>query len=151
MNESLEYYENYVVDEDDKNVKYEFSDEFGNEFLVQFKNDTVGPKFRPVLGNSYELTYFAKDPRTGKWSIGAIVSTNIYKVVQTVIGNILPKFLETRPWVSTIRLEGLPKDGEVGVSKRTRLYQRFLERNPLPGFRIQSVSANRFNLEKNKK
>lgn len=150
MNERLSGYKHDVVDDNDKKVKYGFSDEFGNEFLVVFTNDTVGPSSRPMLGNSYELTYFTKDS-SGKWSTSEVVSTNVYKVVQTVLGDVLSNFIEDRPWVSAIRLEGLPKEGETGKSKRTKLYQRYLEANPVPGFRIESTSINRFNLVKNKK
>ena len=151
MNESLQGYQNRVVDQNDKKVKYEFTDDYGNDFLVVFNNDPIGPINKPMLGNSYELTYFVRDPETGDWSIDSLVSTNVYRVVQTVLGDILSDFVKERPWVSVIRLEGLAKDGEIGKSKRTKLYLRFLESNPLPDFRIEMVSANRFNLVKNKK
>ena len=151
MKESLEGYENRVVDGNDRKVKYEFTDDYGNDFLVVFNNDPIGPKNKPMLGNSYELTYFAKDPKTGEWSIDALVSTNVYRVVQTVLGDVLSDFVAERPWVSVIRLEGLAKDGEVGKSKRTKLYLRYLESNPLPDFRTEIVSTNRINLVKNKK
>lgn len=159
MNESLGGYDYRVVEnQKDIKVKYEIVDEFGNEFLVVFRNDTVGPSFKPMLGTSYELTYFAKDPETGEWSIDAIVSTNVYKLMKTIFGdvrdterrNVLSDFLETRQWVSVIRLEGLAKDGELGITKRTKLYLRHLRNNPLPGFRVEEVSANRINLVKNK-
>lgn len=151
MNESLEGYEKRVVDENDRKVKYEFTDDYGNEFLVVFNNDPIGPRNKPMLGNSYELTYFARDPETGDWSIDAMVSTNVYRVVQTVLGDVLGDFVAERPWVSVIRLEGLAKNGEVGESKRTRLYLRYLDSNPIPGFRLEKVSTNRINLIRNKK
>jgi hypothetical protein len=149
MNDNLQGYTSELVDNNDRKVKYEFSDDFGNEFLVVFTNDPIGPKMKPMLGNSYEVTYFVKDG-TGQWSVDTIVSTNIYRLMRTVLGDVLKDFLQTRPWVSTLRLEGLAKDGELGQTKRTKLYLRHLMSNPLPGFRIEQVSTNRINLIKTK-
>lgn len=129
-------------------VKYWLEDNYGNEFLVVFKNDTIGPSMKPILGNSYEMTYYTKDPETLEWSVSYIVNTNVYRLIQTILGDILSDFVETRPWVNKIRLEGLAKKGETDITKRTKLYLRYFTNNPLPGFKIDKISTNRINLVK---
>lgn len=141
-------YKNRVVDNNDKKVKYEFTDEYGNDFLVVFTNDTVGPISKPMLGKSYELTYFVKDTDSGDWSVSKVVNTNLRLLLRTILGDILTDFLNDRPWVNTIRLEGLAKDGEVGQTKRTKVYLRYFENNEVEGFKLVQVSLNRMNLIK---
>ncbi len=148
MNESMIGYKNRVVDNNDKKVKYEFTDEYGNDFLVVFTNDTVGPISKPMLGKSYELTYFVKDTDSGDWSVSKVVNTNLRLLLRTILGDILTDFLNDRPWVNTIRLEGLAKDGEVGQTKRTKVYLRYFENNEVEGFKLVQVSLNRMNLIK---
>ena len=48
--------------------QYHFSDDLGNKYLVQFKNDKIGTKLKPILGNSYELTYYVWDDDINDWS-----------------------------------------------------------------------------------
>jgi hypothetical protein len=148
MNESMIGYKNRLVDNNDKKVKYEFTDEYGNDFLVVFTNDTVGPISKPMLGKSYELTYFVKDTESGDWSVSKVVNTNLRLLLRTILGDILTDFLNDRPWVNTIRLEGLAKDGEVGQTKRTKVYLRYFENNEVEGFKLVQVSLNRMNLIK---
>ena len=124
-------------------VKYRFDDLDGNKYRVLFKNDSIGPKNNPFLGNSYELAYFVWDEEKNKWSVSKIVNSikgNVYSTLKTIFGEILKDFLETRPWVKSIWLEGLLKDQEVSLqSQRTRAYLRYLKNNPIPGFNVKNL------------
>lgn len=73
MNESIESYSFEVESNDDFNVKYRFDDLDGNKYLVQFKNDSIGSKSKPILGTSYELSYFVWDDEINNWSVSKIV------------------------------------------------------------------------------
>jgi len=148
MNEDLDLcYDFSVVDEKDTNVKYQFLDDFGNKFLVVFKNDTIGPADSKRVGDSWEVIYLVEVDSNDKvkktewpnksgrfWSIEKIVPTNIYKIVSTVLGDITKDFLSNHPEVKMLRLEGLSKNDETGLTKRTKTYKRFLERNPIDGY-----------------
>lgn len=141
IRESIEIYEikSEVNDNNNLVVKYNFVDSYNNEFMVQFKNDTVGPQFKPMLGNSYELTWYVWDEVINNWSVTKIVNGNIYSILYTVFGNILNTFLTKRPWVTTVRFEGIEKEKEKEiVTQRTRFYLRHLRNNPLDGFRLES-------------
>lgn len=160
MNEDLDLcYDFSVVDEKDTNVKYQFSDDFENNFLVVFKNDTVGPAFSKRVGDSWEVIYLVEVDSTDNsvnktewngrfWSIEKIVPTNIYKVVSTVLGDITTNFLSNHPETRMIRLEGLSKNGESGLTKRTKLYKRFLERNPIDGYLVEDKGNRIFIVKK---
>ncbi len=160
MNEDLDLcYDFLVVDEKDTNVKYQFSDDFGNNFLVVFKNDTVGPAFSKRVGDSWEVIYLVEVDSTDNsinktewngrfWSIEKIVPTSIYKVVSTVLGDITTDFLSNHPETRMIRLEGLSKNGESGLTKRTKLYKRFLERNPIDGYSVEDKGNRIFIVKK---
>lgn len=174
MNEDLDlHYDSLVVDEKDTNVKYEFVDDFGNKFLVVFKNDTIGPEFSKRVGDSWEVIYLVEvdesevtvdtdgsfvllnnhSAKINKWndrfwSIEKIVPTNIYKVVATVLGDITTKFLSNRPETRMLRLEGLSKYGESGLTKRTKLYKRFLDRNPIDGYLVEDKGNRIFIVKK---
>jgi hypothetical protein len=162
MNEDLDLcYDFSVVDEKDTNVKYQFLDDFGNKFLVVFKNDTIGPEFSKRVGDSWEVIYLVEVDSNDKvkktewpnksgrfWSIEKIVPTNIYKVVATVLGDITTNFLSNRPETRMLRLEGLSKDGESGLTKRTKLYKRFLDRNPIDGYSVEDKGNRIFIVKK---
>ena len=129
-------------------VKYGFTDIDGNDYLVQFKNDSTGPK-NSILGSSYELTYFVWDEDILNWSVDKIVNSNIFRVTKTVFGDIVSLFLNSTPWVKTLRFEGISKEteGKYVITKRTKLYTRFLKNNPIEGYRLES-DMNRINLIK---
>lgn len=136
---------------DDFLVKYEFTDLDGNDYLVQFKNDTLGPKSRPILGNSYELTYYVWDDEVNNWNVNKIVNGNVWRILHTVLGTVLIDFVTKRPWVTTIRIEGLAKEQEKDfVTQRTKMYLRHLRNNTIPGFRVENFGNNKINLIKNK-
>jgi hypothetical protein len=131
------YYVESEVNENDYVVKYEFNDNYDNRFMVQFKNDTVGPKSKPMLGNSYELTWYVWD--VNNWSVTKIVNGNTFSILYTIFGDILNKFLSKRTWVTSIRFEGIEKEKEKEiVTQRTRFYLRHLRNNPISGFRLEN-------------
>lgn len=155
MNERIKVYSFEEESNDDFNVKYRFDDLDGNKYLVQFKNDSIGAKFKPMLGTSYELSYFVWDDEINDWSVSKIVNSvkgNVYSTLETIFGKILNYFLEKRSWVKSIWFEGLSKDQEVSYqSQRTRVYLRYLRNNPVSGFDVQNFGNNKITLIKNNK
>ena len=151
MNENIESYSiDKIMDSDDFLVRYEFTDSNENRYLVQFKNDTIGPKTKPMLGKCYELTYYVWDEDVNNWNVNKLVNTNLYRVLHTVFGVILIDFLEKKPWVHQIRLEGLAKEQEREyVTQRTKAYLRHLKNNPIPNFRVENFGNNKINIIKN--
>ena len=153
MNESIESYSFEIESNDDLNVKYIFDDLDGNKYIVQFKNDSIGPKSKPILGKSYELAYFVWDSEINDWSVSKIVNSvkgNVYSTLKTIFDKILNYFLESRSWVKSIWFEGLSKDQEISYqSQRSRVYLRYLTNNPIPGFDVQNFGNNRITLIRN--
>jgi hypothetical protein len=81
--------------------------------------------------------------------VSKIVNANPYRTLETVLGEILPDFIKRKSWVTTIRIEGLSKDLEKNfISQRTRLYVRYLSRNPIPNFKLET-NGNTIKLIKN--
>ena len=147
MNESIEGYSFYIESNDDLNVKYRFDDLDGNKYLVQFKNDSIGPN-KSILGTSYELSYFVWDNDINAWSISKIVNSgNVYTTLKTIFGKILNDFLKSRSWVKSIWFIGLAKEDDISQSQRSRIYLRHLKNNPIPGFYVNSL-GNRIVLTK---
>ena len=150
--EGIESYKVDIFSNSDFITKYVFSDLEGNEYLVQFKNDVVGPKNNPMVGSSYELTYFVWDEETEDWSIDKIVNSNVFRVMKTIFGEIVPLFLSKNSWVNLLRFEGLGKENEnkFAITQRTKLYLRYLSNNPIEGYKMEN-NGNRINLIKIKK
>jgi len=146
INELVESYKFNLVSDDDYIINYNFIDIDNNEYLVQFKNDTIGPKSKPQLSKTYELTFYTKD-ENNNWSVSIIVNSNIWRLLKTIFTDILNDFLERKKWVRIIRMEGLSKEIEKEyVSQRTKIYLRHLQRNPINGFKIEYFGSNKINL-----
>lgn len=112
----------------DDEFHYYFNDEFGNEFMVEFDR----------IGNEVEVVYLVKDntKKYFKWSYKE-VSTNIFKVTETILGRILPDFLASNDWVEEVLIKGLSKEKESDIiSKRTKWYLRYLKNNPIEGWNL---------------
>jgi len=150
--EGIESYKVNILTNSNFITKYVFSDLEGNEYLVQLKNDVVGPKNNPIIGSSYELTYFVWDEGIGDWSIDKIVNSNVFRVMKTIFGEIVPLFLNENSWVNLLRFEGLAKENEnkFAITQRTKLYLRYLSNNPIDGYKMEN-NGNRINLIKIKK
>ena len=153
IKESVETYDiKSEVNENNFVIKYEFNDDDGNRFMVQFKNDTIGPKSKPMLGNSYELTWYVWDNEIENWSVTKVVNSNVWKILHTIFGVILEDFILKNPIVTEIRFEGLAKDVEKNyLTQRTKLYLRHLKNNPVTGFKLENFGSNRIILRKIKK
>ena len=64
-----------------------------------------------------------------------IVSTNIYRLLKTILGDILNHFTSRNKWCTLIAIKGLSKDKEKEeVSSRTKVYYRYLQQNPINGW-----------------
>lgn len=145
--EGVESYEVELLPCNEFVVKYGFVDMDGNDYLVQFKNDAMGPG-KSNLGTSYELTYFVWDEEIEDWSISKIVNSNIFRLMKTIFGEIVPSFLNEHSWVKVLRFEGLEKKIERDfVTQRTKLYVRYLSNNPIDGYKMEKY-GNRVNLVK---
>ena len=116
---------------------YEFEDEeFGYRYLVEFNKKSEG---------EYELKYYFFDDHKQEWSVSALSGHNIWRVIKTVFGNILTDFLTNKSrWgerllrCKRLSIIGLSKTLEKSYqSQRTRVYLRYLVRNPIPGFKVE--------------
>lgn len=146
---SVESYKWEFISDDNFIVKYSFLDSMDNEYLVEFKNDydTVGD--RKVLSKQYELLYFVKDD--DNYNVRKIVNVNPYRTLKTILDDILNDFLKRKSWISSIRMQGLDKDFEKDfITQRTKLYVRYLQRNPIPNFELKQY-GNTLKLNKNGK
>jgi len=120
-----------VVRDDDFHVDYEFEDHLGNKFLVQFKNITRNGR----LSKEYTFSYFVWDNDIQNWSVSKEINSNPYRIVRTVLGDILQEFIKRKLWCGRIYFEGLSKETQKEyISQRSKLYSRFLEQNPVNGF-----------------
>jgi len=104
---------------------YYFNDEFGNEFRVEFDH---------LPQNESELRYLVKDKNN--WTFKEI-STNIYRITETIFGQIIPHFIQNNDWCESIIIKGLASKSESGeVTKRTKVYWRYFQNNPIEGWSI---------------
>ena len=130
-----------LVRDDNYNVDYTFEDDLGNRFLVQFKNILAGDK---RLSKEYNISYFVWDEDIQNWSVYKTVKSNPYRIIRTVLSDILSDFTNRKLWCNRISFEGLSKETQREfTSQRTKLYSRFLEINPLPGFKMTNY-GNKF-------
>ena len=136
--EGIESYEVNLLPGNDFLIKYTFTDVEENNYLVQLKNDSMGPG-NSNLGSSYELTYFVWDDEIKDWSISKVVNANIFRLVKTIFSDIVPEFLKNKPWIKMVRFEGLAKENEdkFVITQRTKLYVRFLTNNPIEGYKME--------------
>lgn len=145
--EEVQSYQWELVSDGDKKVKYTFDDANGNSYLVEIKNL---PGIKNDLSTSWELVYFVvdEDQYSRFFSVSKVVNVNPYRTLQTVFGDILRDFIKRKSWDKTIMIHGLAKDREREfISQRTKVYVRFLERNPIPGYKLTQY-GNRINLTK---
>jgi hypothetical protein len=134
--EEVQSYSFEIVSDNSMLFKYSFEDVVGNKYLVEFKNIPVR---RPgELSNVYELLYFVEDE--GSYSVSKIVNVNIYRVLQTVFGDILNDFSKRCSWAKEIFFVGLAKESEKDyITSRTRIYKRYLDMNPPKGFMVRQA------------
>lgn len=132
FNESLSFKDSVrIIRDNDFYVDYEFDDLLGNRFLVQFKNLTRSGK----LTKEYTFSYFVWDQDIENWSVTKEVGSNPFRIIRTVLGDILNDFMKRKLWCSRIYFEGLSSEQERDyISRRSKMYLRFLQQNPLIGW-----------------
>lgn len=136
-----------ITKDDNYYVDYTFEDHSGNKFLVQFKNITIG---KNTLSKEYTMSYFAWDIETNNWSVSKLVESSPYKIVATVLGTILNDFIKRKSFLcNKIQFEGLAKENEKDyMTQRTKMYLRYLQRNPIPNFKMTNYGNNIITLTK---
>lgn len=141
FNESLSFKNTVKILRDDNfHVDYEFEDHLGNKFLVQFKNITHNGR----LSKEYTFSYFVWDVDNDNWSVSKEIDSNPYRIVRTVLGDILNDFINRKRWCGRIYFEGLSKESQREyISQRSKFYLRFLEQNPVNGFNMANY-GNKF-------
>ena len=125
--ESIQSYDFRKVSDDE----YLFEDEFSNFFKVEFKK---------IDDDLVEVIYLVKEG--DNWTYKE-VKTNIFKITQTIIDDILTEYLNENEWVDVILIKGLSKVSEKDfISKRTKWYMRYLENNPIKGWNMERDGNN---------
>lgn len=142
--EAVDAYNWELISDESNKVQYNFEDLQGNQYLVEFKSL---PGIRKGdLSTQWELTYYVNSD--GNFIVSKVVNVNPYKVLKTVFDDILNDFIKRKSWVKVITMFGLAKDQEKSyVSQRTRMYVRYLQRNPISGYRMENF-GNKINLIK---
>ena len=131
---SLSRDNNYYVD-------YIFEDDLGNKFLVQFKNITIG---KGDLSKEYTMSYFVWDDNIQDWSVTKLVESSPWKIVSTVLGDIVNDFLKRKSFLcNKVQFEGLAKENEKNyMTQRTKMYLRYLTNNPISNFKMSNYGNN---------
>ena len=122
FNESVSFKDTVkMVRDNDFYVDYEFYDILGNHFFVQFKNITSNGK----LTKEYTFSYFVWDQDIENWSVTKEVGSNPFRIVRTVLGDVLNDFIKRKLWCSRIHFEGLSSEQERDyISRRSKMYLR---------------------------
>lgn len=121
----------------DEESNYRFEDDLGTKFLVEFHK----------IGDVSEMFWYYFDTTTQSWSL-EVIKTNIYRLLPTVLGEILKDYIFDNPDVMTILIRGKHEKFEKSpVSKRTRIFHAWLQKNPIQDFDL-SLVENEIYLEK---
>lgn len=115
------------------NNNYLFEDDNLNDYWVEFIKTGSG---------KYEMKFYSQEPTFGEWSLYVLTGSNIYRVLETIFGEIVTSFLnETKP--KELFIQGLGRDKEREfVTSRTKVYNRYLERNPINGYKTTLIGNN---------
>lgn len=142
--EGVDSYNFELIEDKGSNTKYSFKDLNGNNYLVQFI--PVNGETEQDMSTTWELSWFVEDG--DNYTVNKVVNVNPYKISQTILGDIMLDFTERKSWVKVITMKGLSKEQEKDfISQRTKMYVRFLERNPIPGYKLSNY-GNIINLTK---
>ena len=88
---------------------YYFFSDGQNDFRVEIDRKPQGEA---------EILYRVKEG--DNWTF-KIVPTNIYKILKTIFGEIIPDFISKNPWCEMIKIKGLGKETESEpTTKRTK-------------------------------
>jgi hypothetical protein len=147
--EEIESYNWELVEDTNDKVRYTFMDTNNNRYLVEFKNIPRLRASKNKLGMEYEVTYYVFDESKEYYNVSKLVNVNPYNILKTVFGDILKDFIKRKSWVNTITMFGLAKEREKSyVSQRTKMYVRYLERNPINGYKLEYNGNNKISLIK---
>lgn len=140
-------YPNSLIKDDNFYVDYTFEDDLGNRFLVQFKNINIG---KGNLSKEYTMSYFVWDNETEDWSVSKLAESSPWKIVSTVLGDIINDFLKRKSFIcNKLQFEGLAKENEKNyMTQRTKMYLRYLTNNPIPNFKMTNYGNNTITLTK---
>lgn len=147
--EEVESYQWELSEDTNARVRYNFIDANGNKYLLEFKNVPRLRDSRNDLGTEYEASYFVFDEDKDYYDVSKLVNTNPYSTLKTIFGEIFPDFTKRKSWVKTITMFGLAKDREKHyITQRTKMYVRYLERNPVAGYKLEYNGNNKISLIK---
>lgn len=123
----FEFVESYPFEEAGSisGTYYYFFSDGQNDFRVEIDRKPQGEA---------EILYRVKEG--DNWTF-KIVPTNIYKILKTIFGEIIPDFISKNPWCEMITIKGLGKETErEPTTKRTKIYYRYLKNNPIDGWEL---------------
>ena len=113
--------------------KYHFEDDSENEYLVEFVKKSKG---------KYELKFFGQGEHWGEWTLYVLTGGNIFRITETIFGDILNDFIKSNN-PSEVFICGLGREKEREyVTSRTKVYHRYLERNPITGYSLTLIGNN---------
>ena len=123
----FEFIESYPFEEAGKidgTYYYFFSDGI-NDFRVEIDRKPEGEA---------EVLYRVK--KENEWTFD-LVKTNIFSLLKTIFGDIIPDFLSKNGWCQMITIKGLGKGTESeAITQRTKIYYRYLQNNPIEGWEL---------------
>ena len=122
--ESIESYpfENGSLEGD---TYYYFFSDGQNEFRVEIDRNSQ---------NEVDLVYRVKNDN--EWTF-KVVQTNIFSLLKTIFGGIIPNFISKNEWCQMITIKGLGKGTEKEpIHQRTKVYYRYLQKNPIEGWEL---------------
>ena len=122
--ESIESYpfENGSLEVD---TYYYFFSDGQNEFRVEIDRNSQ---------NEVDLVYRVKNDN--EWTF-KVVQTNIFSLLKTIFGGIIPNFISKNEWCQMITIKGLGKGSESdAITQRTKVYYRYLQKNPIEGWEL---------------
>jgi hypothetical protein len=103
---------------------YYFSDG-QNQFRVEIDRKPEG---------EVEILYRVKEG--DEWTF-KVVQTNIFSLLKTIFGGIIPDFISKNDWCQMITIKGLGKGTEKDpIHQRTKVYYRYLQNNPIDGWEL---------------
>lgn len=129
---SILSYDFNMIDSGDNVASYEFKDDNLNNFVVEFSS---------VNDLEVEVKYFLR-LEDGSLSYSK-VSTNIWRLLKTIMVDIFLDFMDKNKHINSIKIVGLADGIETCfITKRTRIYHRFLENNPIEGWELDRYGNN---------
>jgi hypothetical protein len=121
----------------DDSIFYKFIDGV-NTFRVEFDR---------MPQNEAEVSYRVLN-KDLKWTF-EMVESNIFRIMETIFGRIIPDFIKKNDWCNSITIKGLGKGHEKEqITQRTKVYWRYLQKNTIDGWNIDRY-GNEIYLDKN--